>query len=119
MYHFSFNNPISMEIKELQDKVVNQFKHYCKENDIEIDKNFILAKLVEEVWELTQAILIDNQQCRKGKRVSKERSEYELKREIADVAGILFILAKEYDINIQKAIKDKWVDHIKAEDRPS
>lgn len=107
-----------MKIKEIQEKIINQFGVYCKKNDIRIDKDFIFAKLIEEVWELSQAILIHNKQCRKEKIVSEKISKYELEREFGDVAGMLFILAKENDIDIEKAIENKWIYDVKAQNKP-
>lgn len=63
------------EFKELQQKVVKNALAYGERHELQIDKDFAVIKLFEEVGELAQAILIHNKKCRKSKRVPDDVSK--------------------------------------------
>ena len=98
-----------MEFKEIQKKVIEAGEDYGKRYDIEIDEDFALFKLYEEVGELAQSVLIHRKKCRPEKYLSEEESKKELSKEFADVLGMLIISAHLLDIDLEDAIDKKWI----------
>ena len=99
-----------MEFRQLQAAAVDTARRYGVKNSVEIDEQFALAKLFEEVGEFAQAALIHGGQCRRSKRVSKEESKYQLGRELADVVGMAMLNAQLYGIDLERAIREKWIE---------
>ena len=83
-----------MEFKELQNKAVQNTIRYGKEYNIDIDKNFAILKLYEEVGEFAQAVLIYRKKSRPEKYISKENAKENLSKELADVLGMVMVNAK-------------------------
>lgn len=106
-----------MEIEKLQAQIIETWNEYCDKNWLKSDKNFLLAKLMEEMGELAQAILIYEDKCRLWKRTNKEDWKFNLQREFGDVFGILMILSKEYEIDVEKCIQDKRINNISWQKR--
>ncbi|MFH0798192.1 MAG: hypothetical protein V1906_02150 [Candidatus Woesearchaeota archaeon] len=98
-----------MDFKELQSKVVQNALNYGKKYNIEIDEEFALLKLYEEVGERAQAVLIHKKKSRPEKHVSKETSKEELAKELADVVGMVIVNAYLLDIDLEEAINKKWI----------
>ena len=102
-----------MQFKELQDKLVQNLIKYGKKHKIEIDEDFALFKLFEEVGELSQAILIDRKKSRPIKHVSKEESKKQVADELADVFGMTVVVAHLMDIDLEDALDKKWINREK------
>ena len=98
-----------MNFKEVQDGVVNNALAYGKQYNIEIDEDFALLKLNEEVGELAQAVLIHRKKSRPEKFVSEEVSKRELGKELADVVGMAMVTAHLFGIDLEEAIDKKWI----------
>ena len=103
-----------MDFQEIQKKVVENAFNYGKKYNVEIDEDFALFKLYEEVGELAQAVLIHRKKCRPEKYLSNEKSKEELAQELADVLGMVIVNAHLLDIDLEKAINEKWIDKEKA-----
>ncbi|MFH2104927.1 MAG: MazG nucleotide pyrophosphohydrolase domain-containing protein [Parcubacteria group bacterium] len=99
-----------MEFKELQQKVNENVANYEKNHDVDFNKDTALLKLFEEVGEFTQAVLVHQKKCRAEKRISEEESKEKMSAELADVLGMTIICADRLDIDLEKAIGDKWID---------
>ncbi|HDZ54511.1 MAG TPA: hypothetical protein ENI19_02395 [Candidatus Nealsonbacteria bacterium] len=67
-----------MDFQEIQKKVVENVFNYGKKYNVEIDEDFVLFKLYEEVGELAQSVLIHRKKCRPEKYLSDEKSKEEL-----------------------------------------
>ena len=102
-----------MDFQEMQKKVVENAINYGKKYNVEIDEDFALLKLYEEVGELAQSVLIHKRKCRPEKYVSKEKSKEEVAQELADVLGMVIVNAHFLDIDLEKAIYRKWIDREK------
>src|SRR4030042_5034595 len=103
-----------MDFQEIQKKVVENAFNYGKKYNVEIDENFALFKLYEEVGELAQSVLIHRKKCRPGKYVSNEKSKKELAQELADILGMVIVNAYLLDIDLEEAINRKWIDKEKS-----
>ena len=102
-----------MQFTELQDKLIQNLTRYGKKHKIEIDEDFALFKLFEEVGELSQAVLIDRKKSRPIKHVSKEESKKLIEKELADVFGMTVVIAHLMDIDLEDALTKKWIDREK------
>jgi NTP pyrophosphatase (non-canonical NTP hydrolase) len=103
-----------MEFKEIQKKVIENAINYCKKYNIEIDEDWALFKLYEEVGELAQSVLIHRKKCRPEKYITKEKSKEELAQELADVLGMIMVNAYLLDIDLEEAITKKWINKEKS-----
>lgn len=101
---------ITMNFKELQNKIVQNALDYGKRYGIKIDEDFALLKLYEEVGELAQAVLIHRKMSRPEKHVSEEVSKKELAKELADVVGMAIVNAHLLGIDLEEAIDKKWIN---------
>ena len=102
-----------MDFLKLQKDVIKVAHKYSKKNKIKIDKDFALLKLYEELGELTQDILIAKKKSRPEKFVSAKKSKENVANEMADVLGILMINAYLWNINLEKALENKWLSRLK------
>lgn len=103
-----------MEFKELQNKAVENALKYGKEYNIDVDEDFALLKLYEEVGEFAQAVLVHRKKSRPEKYISKENAKENLSKELADVLGMVMVNAHLLEIDLEKAMKEKgWIDREK------
>jgi NTP pyrophosphatase (non-canonical NTP hydrolase) len=84
-------------------------KAVCKERGW--DKNsdlVILSGLVEELGELTRAMRDYKGEWETGEKASKKGEKHHLEYEFADVLNYLLDLANYYDVDMEKAFREKW-----------
>lgn len=98
-----------MDFKELQDEVVQNSIRYGKKYNVEIDEDFAILKLYEEVGEFAQAVLIHRKKSRPEKHVPEDVSKKELAKELADVVGMVIVNAHLFGIDLEEAIDKKWI----------
>ncbi|MBI3495107.1 phosphoribosyl-ATP pyrophosphohydrolase [Candidatus Berkelbacteria bacterium] len=98
-----------MEFKALQKKVIANLISYGKTYHVDIDEDFALLKLYEEVGELAQAVLIHKKKSRPEKFLPAELSKKKLADELADVVGMAIVNAHLWGINLEDAIDKKWI----------
>ena len=75
-----------------------------------IDQEFALMKLVKEVGEFTQAVLVHRKKSKPEKYKSETESKKMLADELADIIGLAIINADLFGIDLEKAIKEKWLN---------
>ena len=90
-----------MEIKELQKMSVGIINNYNKEHGTEHDKNTVFPHLIEEVGELAREVNHHINDWRE-----KPNHEH-LAEEMADILQQLFILAEDYEVNLEEAFIKK------------
>ncbi|MDA0208203.1 MAG: hypothetical protein O3B64_02225 [bacterium] len=100
-----------MKFKDIQQKVVENAIRYGKEYDVEIDEDFALIKLYEEVGEFSQAVLIHRKKSRPEKHVTEDVSKREVAKELADVVGMAMVNAHLLGIDLEEAIDKKWISN--------
>lgn len=98
-----------MLFKEIQDGVLKNAEWYEKEFDVKFDIDLASMKLVEEVGEFMQSVITHTKRCRPAKFTEVDVSKHEAARELSDVIGMAFICARELDIDLESAIKEKWL----------
>jgi len=97
-----------MDIKQLSEDVECVSKAYAEKFNIERDATWFILKLQEEVGELIQSYLMLAGKARmKGKSFEEIQSEFH--KEVADVFCQTLLLARFYDINLEKEIEEKWL----------
>lgn len=102
-----------MEFKTIQKGVVDNALDYGRKYNLEVDEDFALLKLYEEVGEFAQAVLIHRKKCRPEKFVADEVSKNELAKELADVLGMVIVNAHLLGIDLEEAIDKKWINNNK------
>ena len=97
-----------MNIKDLTHEVEEVSKIYSKRFDIDRDGNWFVLKLQEEMGELIQSYLM---MIRKGRNKGKSAVEIKdnFRQEVADVFSHVLILAKFYNIDLEKEVEEKWL----------
>ena len=99
-----------MDFKELQKKAMQTAIYYGKKYKIEIDEDFAILKLCEEVGELAKAILVHRKKSRPEKHVSLKKSKQKIAEELSDVVGLAIVNAHLLDIDLEEAIDKKWIN---------
>lgn len=98
-----------MEFSILQDKVYGNALNYWEKYNVSIDEDFSLIKLYEEVWEFSQAVLIHRKKSRPEKFLPENESKKEVANELADVVWMAIVNAKVLWIDLEEALKEKWI----------
>ena len=97
-----------MNVKDLTQEVEKISQMYSKRFKIERDGNWFILKLQEELGELIQSYLM---MIRKGRNKGKSAVEIKdnFRKEVADVFSHVLILAKFYNIDLEKEVEEKWL----------
>ena len=98
-----------MDFKKIQKDILKNSKQYSKRHKVKLDADFSLMKLSEEVGELTEAYLILKKKARAEKFVSPKIAKKNVGKELADVIGVVVVLADALKINLEDAIDKKWI----------
>ena len=98
-----------MEFKVLYEKVVQNALNYGKKFDVAIDGEFSHMKLIEEVGEFSQALLIYKRKSRPEKFLPEAEAKEEVAKELADVVGMAFVNAHVLGIDMEAAMA-KWIN---------
>lgn len=93
----------------MQAKAAKIFFGDLKRNNIESSEDYLILKLTEELGEFVQSYLIHKKRCRPVKYVEAKKSKRELSKELADVMGIILVIAKTMKIDIEEALVKKWI----------
>jgi NTP pyrophosphatase (non-canonical NTP hydrolase) len=101
-----------MTFQEMQKGVLTVADTYSKRFGITIDQNFALLKLYEEVGEYAQAVLIHRKKSKPEKRRPEAESKKLLAEELADIIGLAIMNADLFEIDLEKAVKEKWLDRM-------
>jgi len=102
-----------MNVEQLSREVEQVSQIYAENFNIERDATWFVLKLQEEVGELTQNYLMLSGRARtKGK--TSEEIQAEFRKEVADVFCQTLLLAKFYNIDLEKEIEEKWLQWNKA-----
>ena len=96
-----------MDIDELfefaKKEHARQIKHHKVKSDPKI-KYTMLAKLMEEIGELSE-VMLTTDSLQRGEKLRKAKKE--LADEFADVILVTLILAQQWDVDAKKALEKK------------
>jgi len=97
----------------MQGITLRYLQEYIKSKNINTNKEMLLAKLTEEVGELTSAILHNPD------RATETNIKGTIEEEICDVISVCLIIANVYDIDVEKWIpikenihNEKWKNNV-------
>ena len=97
-----------MHLSELSGEVEAVSRIYAARHGIERDDNWFILKLHEEVGELTQSFLMRVGQAR-AKGRTRDEIECNFRAELADVLAHTLLLARNFGVDLEAAIHDKWL----------
>lgn len=98
-----------MELKQLQNEASKVFLNNLKRDNIAVSDDYLVMKLTEELGEFVQSFLIHKKKCRPEKYKPVKDSKRETSKELADVLGIIFVIAKTMNIDLEEALVKKWI----------
>ncbi len=98
-----------MDFKELQNQASTVFLKNLKRDNIAKSDEYLTLKLTEELGEFVQSYLVHTKKCRPEKYLDKKVSHREISKELADVLGIIFVIAKTLNIDLEEALVKKWI----------
>jgi NTP pyrophosphatase (non-canonical NTP hydrolase) len=97
-----------MDLTKVSKAVSVVSDNYAKKFGIVRDRNWYVLKLQEEMGELIQSYLMMI-----GNARQKNKTEVEIKaefhKEMADVFCHVLLLAKEFDVDLEKEVSEKWL----------
>ncbi|MDQ2884693.1 MAG: pyrophosphatase [Chloroflexota bacterium] len=97
-----------MDVQHLSEEVEQVSQSYARKYQIERDATWFILKLQEEVGELIQSYLMLAGKARtKGKTRAEMQADFN--KEVADVFCQALLLARFYDIDIEKEVEEKWL----------
>lgn len=98
-----------MEIQELQQQASAVFLQNLVRDNIAVTDQYLILKLTEEVGEFVQSYLIQTKNCRPEKYRDEADARRETAKELADILGIVFVLARQQGIDLEEALTKKWI----------
>jgi NTP pyrophosphatase (non-canonical NTP hydrolase) len=99
-----------MTFEKLQKGILKVAELYSERFGVTIDQDFTLLKLVEEVGEYAQAVLVHRKKSKPEKHVSENESKKLIANELADIIGLAIMNANLFGIDLENAIKEKWLN---------
>lgn len=103
-----------MRFTELCQKVLEVYDRYARDNAIEVNDDYAVLKLVEEVGEFAQAVIIKKGMCRTEKRLPPAQSRRNVGAELSDILGLTILCADRMGVDLQAAIAEKWLHFLDA-----
>lgn len=103
---------MSRALGELAGQIGRVSDIYARNYDIDRSGDWHLLKLQEEMGELTQAYLTATGRTR---RDAGPDARADMAREMADVLGMLLLLARDEGIDLDRAVEEKWLSWLKED----
>ncbi|MFA6005000.1 MAG: pyrophosphatase [Patescibacteria group bacterium] len=101
-----------MDLKLLSAELAKVSDQYAKKFDIERNADWYILKLQEELGELIQSYLMMVKQARVKGKTDRELKD-DFNKEVADVFGMVLLLARFHNVDLGKEIEEKWLKWIK------
>lgn len=98
-----------MELKKLQSDAAKVFLKNLKRDNIKVSDDYLILKASEEFGEFIQSYLTHKRRCRPAKYAAATQSKKEMAKELSDVLGLVFVIAKHLEIDIEEALIKKWI----------
>ena len=98
-----------MKFKSLIDDIVTSTINESESHQVSIDREFGALTLNQKVGKFFQAVLVHDRKCRPEKFVAAEEARRKIAESLADVVGMAAVNAHLYDVDIEQAIKKKWL----------
>lgn len=101
-----------MQFDELSQKVLAVYDLYAEENGLKVDQDYAVLKLIEEVGEFAQALLIQKGMSKVNKRLPPEKAQKAVADELADILGLTILVADRTGVDLVASIREKWFSHL-------
>ena len=98
-----------MTVSKLVDEIAKNAEWYANKFDVKVDKEFAAYSLVKEIGQFAEARLINTGKSIPSKRLNEQDAKERMTQELVDIIAMAIINADLYDIDIEKALKEKWV----------
>ena len=101
-----------MNLNEITNKLKSIFEIYKEKYSLNLNEDYFLIKIQEELGELSSAHL---KLTNRGRAESIEKHELEknLREEIEDVISMTLLFDEVKNINIEDALNEKWFKYLK------
>lgn len=101
------NNDKISELTKIASSVIDS---YGEKFDVEVTSEWMVMKLQEELGELVHDFLVVHGQNRKN--LPADEAHKALADELADVLCFTLLVAQDHDVDIAKAVHDKWLPYL-------
>lgn len=81
------------------------FLNNLKRDHIEVSPDYLVMKLTEELGEFVHSFLIHTKKCRPVKYLPPKKFKKEISKELADVLGIVLVIAKTMKVDFFYTLK--------------
>lgn len=98
-----------MELKQLQDKITEIFLSNSKRDRIDVNDDYLMLKITEELGEFVQSYIVHKKKCRPEKFLSPDESKKEMAKELSDVIGLALVISDILEIDLEEALIKKWI----------
>jgi NTP pyrophosphatase (non-canonical NTP hydrolase) len=98
-------------INSLLEKCEEVSSTYASRNRFVRTQDWFLFKLQEEIGELTKSY-VNYKGLGRITEKTQEQLKQDLSDELADVLGHVLLFAKHNDIDLEKALQDKWLKYL-------
>ena len=103
-----------MDIDHTAKAVAAVSDSYAKKFGIKRDGNWYVLKLQEEMGELIQSYLMMVGRARQKNKTTEQITE-DFHKEMADVFCHVLLLAKKFNVDLEKEVSEKWLVWTKQE----
>lgn len=93
----------------MQKEIMETAKRYEEKYGLAIDENTAVIKLFEETGEFAEAVLTSRKKSRPEKHLPPEESKKKVSEELADVVGMAIVCADRLGLDLEGALKNKWI----------
>ena len=97
-----------MTLEYLVKEISKNADWYAKKFNVTVNKEFAALNLVKEIGQFAEARLIE--QGISTKKLDDVAAKDRMTQELVDIIALAIINADLYDIDIQKALQEKWLN---------
>lgn len=97
-----------MTLEYLVKEISKNADWYAKKFNVTVNKDFAALNLVKEIGQFAEARLIE--QGISNKKLDDVAAKDRMTQELVDIIALAIINAELYDIDIQKALQEKWIN---------
>ena len=98
-----------MTLNTLIEEINKNAQWYADKFDVDVDKEFAAMNLVKEIGQFAEARLINQGKSIPSKKLDAAAAKDRMTQELVDIIALAIINANLYDIDIEKAIDEKWI----------
>ena len=97
-----------MTIQDLIREINKNADWYAEKFNVKVDKEFAALNLVKEIGQFAEARLIE--QGIATRKLDAAAAKDRMTQELVDIIALAIINADLYDIDLEKSIREKWID---------